>query len=149
VSCTHVVDGKVELIASSETGLLEVDFLLNFPDERMLFDINNGFRVSDDGSEHSARQIVSALQFISDYIGNGKLHIVNTETGSLLGRKDAYVPINIIPGLVAEHYDQLIDKYQAETETRAMKTQRRGCPRVNQLAPLSSRAVSAARRLCR
>jgi hypothetical protein len=111
------------LTASSEDGLIEIDLLLNFPDERMLFDIENGLRASDDGSEHSAEQIVPLLQFVSDYIGNGKLHVVDAETGSLLGRKDAYLPMNIIPGLVVEHYSQLIEKYQAGAQKRGMKTQ--------------------------
>jgi hypothetical protein len=33
--------------------------------------------------------------FWQDYFGNGQLHIVNTDTGELLGRKDAYLPMNM------------------------------------------------------
>jgi hypothetical protein len=123
VRCKRIIDGKIELTASSGDGLIEVDLLLDLPAERMLFDIENGLRASDDGSERSARQMAAVLQFVSDYIGNGKLHVVNAETGSLLGRKDAYIPMNIIPGLFAERYSELIEKYQAEAERRAVKTQ--------------------------
>lgn len=35
-------EGKVELTMASEDGLVEVDLALNFPDERMIFDIDNG-----------------------------------------------------------------------------------------------------------
>jgi hypothetical protein len=118
-----ITDGKVELTMSSDDGFIEVDLALNFPDERMIFDIEDGFRVADDGSEHSARQIVSVLHFMSDYICNGKLQIFNAETGSLLGRKDAYIPMNIVPGFAADHFNELINKYEAEAETRAAKAQ--------------------------
>jgi hypothetical protein len=30
-----------------------------------------------------------------DYFGNGQLHIVNADTGELIGRKDAYIPMNM------------------------------------------------------
>jgi len=123
-----ITEGKVALTMSSGDGLIEVDLVLNFPDERMLFDKDDGFRVTDDGSERSARRIVSALHFISDYICNGKLQIFNAETGSLLGRKDAYIPMNIVPGFAAEHFNELINKYEAEADTRAAKAQE-GTPR--------------------
>jgi hypothetical protein len=116
-----ITEGRIELTMSSDDGLIEVDLVLNFPDERMVFDIHGGLRVSDDGSEGSARQIVCTLQFMSDYIGNGKLQIFDAQTGLLLGRKDAFIPMNIVPGFAVEHFNQLIDKYQAEAETRAAK----------------------------
>jgi len=121
-----VGDGKLALLASSEDGLIEVDLTVDFPAERMLFDIDSGLRVSDDGSEHSAKQIVSALHFVSDYIGNGKLQIYDSDTGDQLGRKDAYIPINIIPGLAAEQFGQLIEQYEAEAETRGAKANQGG-----------------------
>lgn len=66
---------------------------------------------------------MSALHFMTDYICNGKLQIFNAETDLLLGRKDAYLPVNIVPGFAADYFNQLIDKYEAEAETRAANTQ--------------------------
>jgi hypothetical protein len=105
------------------TVLLEVRLALNFPDERTLFNIDDGIRVADDGSERSARQIVSVLHFMRDYMCNGKLHVFDAETDSLLGRKDSYIPVNIVPRFAVEHFNQLINKYEAEAETRAAKAQ--------------------------
>ena len=34
-------------------------------------------------------------RFWQDYFGNGQLHIVNADTGELIGRKDAYLPMNM------------------------------------------------------
>jgi hypothetical protein len=89
----------------------------------MIFDLDNAFRVADDGSEHSAQQIISSLQFMRDYICNGKLQVFNAKTNALLGRKDAFIPVNIVPGFAADHFDQLIAKYETEAETRAAKVQ--------------------------
>jgi hypothetical protein len=58
---------------------------------------------------------------MTDYIGNGKLQIFNADNGVLLGRKDAFIPMNIIPGSAADHFNELIDKYEAEAETRAVR----------------------------
>ena len=119
-----ISEGKIELTMASEDRLIEVDLTLNFPEERMVFDIDNGLRVADDGSEDSARQIVSVLHFMRGYICNGKLQVFNAETNSLLGRKDTFIPLNIAPGFAADHIDQLIDKYESEAETRAAKVER-------------------------
>jgi hypothetical protein len=55
-----ISQGKVELTMSSEDGLVEVDLTLNFSDERMFFDLDNGVRVADDGSANSAANCFDA-----------------------------------------------------------------------------------------
>jgi hypothetical protein len=67
------------------------------------------------------------LHFMTDYICNGKLQIFDARTGALFGRKDAYLPVNVVPGFAAEHFHQLITKYETKTETRATKAQQ-GAP---------------------
>lgn len=121
-----VTEGKLQLRASSDTELIEVDLTLDFAAERIIFDPDSGLRVADDSSAANARDIVSALHFMSDYIGNGKLQIFDPQTRNLLGRKDAYIPVNIVPGFAAEHFNQLITKYEAEAETRAAGAQSGG-----------------------
>jgi len=123
VRTVTITEGLLSLFASSESNLIGVDLMLDFPEERMIFDLDKGLRVSDDGSEHSARQIVSVLHFMSDYSGNGKLQIFDADTDSLLSRKDAYIPVNVIPGFAEEHFSKLIEKYQSHAEARAAKSQ--------------------------
>ena len=119
VSNATIADGKIALTLASDDGVVEVDLMLNFPDERMAFDLDKGLRITDDGSEIAAKKIVSALHFMSDYMANGKLLAFNADNGTLLGRKDAYIPMNIIPGSAIDHFNQLIAKYEVEAETRA------------------------------
>jgi hypothetical protein len=117
-----IAEGKLQLFVSSSDGLVEVDLALDFPDEQMLFDMDSGLRVSDDGSENGAKQMVSVLHFMTNYIGNGKLQIFDARTDALLGRKDAYIPMNVVSGFAAKHFNQLITKYEAEAQTRAAKS---------------------------
>lgn len=35
------------------------------------------------------------MRFEHDYFGNGQLHIVASDSGELIGRKDAYIPVNM------------------------------------------------------
>ena len=123
VRIAGVAEGQIGLTLASDDNLVEVDLTLNFADERMVFDIDNGLRLSDDGSENAARQLVSAFHFMSDYIGNGKLQVFNADGGALLGRKDACIPMNIMPHIVIDHFNQLIAKYEAEADTRAAAAQ--------------------------
>lgn len=123
VRTTSVSGGKIAVTACSDDHLIEIDLILNFPDERLEFDSDKGLRVADDGTERSAKQIISALQFVSDYIANGKLEVFNAATGALLGRKDAYLPRNILPGAAADYFDRLITKYENEAQSRVTKAE--------------------------
>jgi hypothetical protein len=118
-----VSDGIIRIMVAADNGLVEIDLTLDFPDERINFDLATGLRVKDDGSERGARQIISVLHFIVDYLSNGKLHVYNAETDALLGRKDAYIPTNIDFSRTHAHYNQLIERYEAEAKTRAVRTQ--------------------------
>ena len=43
----------------------------------------------------SAERVYEGKRFTQDYFCNGQLHIVNADTGELIGRKDAYLPLNM------------------------------------------------------
>ena len=105
---------------ATNDGLVQLELLLDFPAEQMSLEVLNDMKVSDDGSEHGARQIVSAIKFTSDYICNGKLQIHNADTGELLGWKSAYLPVNISPGHARDHFNEMIAKYEAEAQIRAV-----------------------------
>jgi hypothetical protein len=118
VRVAQINNGVVELSTRSDDGQVEFDLALNFPTERIDFDLETGVRARDDSSERAAREIISVMQFIFDYFGNGKLQIYDP-AGNLLGRKDAYLPVNIDPGRTRAHYRNLIEQYEAEAERRA------------------------------
>jgi hypothetical protein len=89
-------NGKlVHLHFESPQGDVSFGFALDFGAERIQFDLFRDIGVCDTGSAESAERIHEARRFWQDYFGNGQLHIVNTDSGELIGRKDAYIPLNM------------------------------------------------------
>jgi hypothetical protein len=86
---------RVHMQFQSLQGDVEVVFSLDFESERLLFDIFGGFSVSDTGTADSAERVHEVKRFEHDYFGNGQLQIVASESGELIGRKDAYIPVNM------------------------------------------------------
>jgi hypothetical protein len=70
-------------------------FALDFGAERIVFDLFADVGVRDTGTAESAERVHEVRRFQQDYFGNGQLHIVNTDTGDLICRKDAYIPVNM------------------------------------------------------
>jgi hypothetical protein len=72
--------------------------------------------VEDTGTAESAERVAEIKQFKRDYFGNGKLHIVNADTGALISRKDAYIPLNMF--LDQEAADAEIARWKALAQQR-------------------------------
>ena len=49
----------------------------------------------DTGTPESAEIIAEVRRFENEYFGNGQLQIINADTGDLIARKDAYIPVNM------------------------------------------------------
>jgi hypothetical protein len=89
-------NGKlVHLQFESQQGDVKFRFALDFGTERIQFDLFHDISVCDTGSAESAGRVHEIKRFWQDYFGNGQLHIINTDTGELIGRKDAYLPTNM------------------------------------------------------
>ena len=95
--CKHIghVGKTVYMNFESLLGDVEFRFALDFGAERIVFDLFGDVGVRDTGSAESAERVHEVKRFEQDYFGNGQLHIVNADTGVLLGRKDAYIPVNM------------------------------------------------------
>ena len=94
-----LTDQRVELVYRSVDGLAEVTFWLNFAQERLEFDLDNSFKLYDDGSAAVARSGKERCQFIWDYFGNGEIQIWNAQSGHLISRVDAFLPLNMMANL--------------------------------------------------
>jgi hypothetical protein len=95
--CKHVGHtGKlVYMHFESLQGDIMLRFTLDFGTERVALDLFRDIGVRDTGTTQSAERVREVKRFEQDYFGNGQLHIVNTDTGELIGRKDAYIPMNM------------------------------------------------------
>ncbi len=86
---------QVHMQFQSLRGDVEVAFSLDFESERILFDIFRGISVRDTGTADSAERVHEVKRFEHDYFCNGQLRIVASDSGELIGRKDAYIPVNM------------------------------------------------------
>jgi Methylamine utilization protein MauJ len=89
-------NGKLLLMRfESKEGDVIFRFALDFGNERLEFSVFDDIGVKDTGTAKSAERVAEIKRFERDYFGNGKLHIVNADTGALISRKDAYIPLNM------------------------------------------------------
>ena len=124
MQAVNVKDGVIDLVGKTENELSSVSITLDFAQERINFDLESGLAVRDNGTELAVRQIASILKFVSHYLANGKLQIMVSDTGKLLGRKDAYLPCNIDLGRTLELYRQQIAECDAEADRRSQRASR-------------------------
>jgi hypothetical protein len=89
-----VQDAIIKVAYKSADGLFEIRFQLDFGEERLLFAIDDGIYGRDDGSVAAAEYRREFHRFLRDYFLNGELLILNSDTGEILSRKDAFLPRN-------------------------------------------------------
>jgi len=123
-SSATVQDRKVYLVYRSKSGLFYFKFVLDFGDERIIFDMEDGLFLNDDGSVTAAEHNADCQRFIRDYGLNGELQIWNASDGGLLSRKDAFIPLNCFIDL--EACNAIIASAQAEVERRRVGSSNSG-----------------------
>lgn len=101
---------------ASKDGSVSINFDLDFEAERLGFSLFNDIVVRDDGSVEAAENLAEMNRFSKEYLGNGQLHIVDAETGELLSRKDAYIPVNMY--LDHESADAAISRWKVLAAAR-------------------------------
>jgi methylamine utilization protein MauJ len=110
-------DGKLLYVRfESKEGDVMFQFALDFGNERLEFSLFQDIGVIDTGTAESAERVAEVKRFEHDYFGNGQLYIVNANTGALIGRKDAYLPLNML--LNQEAADAEIARWRALAEQR-------------------------------
>lgn len=104
------------LVYRSTDDLVEFHFTLDFAEERIRFEWDKDIHWEDDGSAVAADHAAALWRFVLEYVGNGELHFYDSETQSLLGRVEAFIPNNYF----ADHeaLNSRIDEWKAEAEAR-------------------------------
>ena len=94
VSIDREVD-VIKLIYEKPESVLII-LRLDFAEERLSLNPLTDVRwMRDDGSVEAAEVEAEMKRFQFDLFGNGRLRIVNADTGEVIGRKDAYIPVNM------------------------------------------------------
>lgn len=85
---------RLQVVYRSPDDLVEMIFILDFENERLIFDWQRGLVGRDDGSPDAANHAAELNRFVLEYVGNGELHLFDSETSKLLSRLDAFIPTN-------------------------------------------------------
>jgi hypothetical protein len=112
-----IEQGCAKITFGRPDGRLQVVVLLDFKNERLLFDIYNGFYISVDDGTHEYSAIQADIQeFTKWYFLNGCLEIRESVTQEEISRKDAYIPINVMVN--PEVFDMEITRLREEVSRR-------------------------------
>lgn len=110
--------GKLVLRCRSEERILEMVLCLNFASERLEFDPERGAGIRDDGSVGAAEKALGLLGFIRELYSNGELEVWESDRQMLLGRCDAYIPMNVDLLATDQAFEQMAVKVTEEIERR-------------------------------
>ncbi len=80
----------------SDDSNVQIRFGLNFAKERLEFDVFRDIGIQDPGTADGALAVVDVKRFQNAYFCNGQLEIYDAESDTLLSRKDAYIPVNLM-----------------------------------------------------
>ena len=112
----QAVEGGVKVVWRRKDSLVEFHAFLDFKSERLVFEIGRDLPVFDDQTAEAMDVAASVVEFQKGYFLNGRLRIDDTDTGQLLARKDAYLPLNVMVNPAG--FDAQVARCLAEAEAR-------------------------------
>jgi hypothetical protein len=80
----------------SADGTVEIQMGLDFDAERLEFDMFRDITCKDAGTANGAQTMLDIRTFLNALFCNGQLEIYDSDSGDLLSRKDAYMPMNMM-----------------------------------------------------
>ncbi|MEO8358728.1 MAG: methylamine utilization protein MauJ [Vicinamibacteria bacterium] len=90
--------GVVTLCLTSEDQLAAAVLGLDFRSEHLMFDFMQGLNVRDNGSVAAVEKQIDRIRVLECCVRNGQLEMWASATGTLLGRSDPIIPVNIDSG---------------------------------------------------
>jgi hypothetical protein len=137
----HSVHLKYVLNDSDGDPLVEVFLTLDFAEERLKFSLFKDIFYRDSGSAEGAELVADLLRFQTDLFGNGQLQIFDADSGELISRKDAYIPLNMIHN--PDGTDAHINHWKTIAAERRARDERFGreMARLSQCYDISLRAA--------
>lgn len=112
----HLSDTKLVLTYANANRSFAMRFAIDVPNERLEFDVYDGLYFFDDGSAEFAGGRSELERFVRDYFANGCLTIFDADSAERLSKKDAFIPVNIIPNF--DRFNKTISKWRLEEARR-------------------------------
>jgi hypothetical protein len=100
-TATAAVEGRFQIACTSSSGAVQIIVVLDFPEERFVLDPLHHLQWIDTGSAEAAREIADTIRFQGELLGNGELEIWSSDDAAILGWKEAFMPVNMMPDVEA------------------------------------------------
>jgi len=117
----YPIPGTLALRCHKADRIVKVFLYLNFTEERLLIDLDGGFKVFDDGTQEAAKWVAEIIRFQRLYLGNGVLEVWDVDQDRLLGRCDAFLPTNIDLTQTMKNYEKRAVRFDEIAKERAKK----------------------------
>jgi hypothetical protein len=108
-----------QLLLESRSTRLRLRLTLDFSQDRIFFDPDRDIACGDDKTADGACEVLDAIRFCRDFWANGILQIYDADTGTLMSRKDAFIPTNVMLGEILNRFDEEIRRWEAVLAQRA------------------------------
>jgi hypothetical protein len=118
VSNAIIENGGITLMARSNDGLVLVLLRFDLVNRRLLFDIEGGVVVRDNGSPESPEHAADVFGLLHGLVFNGELHVWNTSDGAILGRQNPNLPVNIDSAATAALLKDRIEALRSQAAER-------------------------------
>ena len=103
--------GIIAFDCSTEDELLVVRICFDLNIDKILFDIENGIFIGNDGSAISAKYVAEYFVFKKEYYLNGILEVWDEVENKCLAWADSFIPTNIDVAGTIKNFDHLIEEY--------------------------------------
>ena len=121
-------NGIVWVKCSSDNELTQLVLKLNFAQERLQANIMSDLDTLDDGSASSARAAATIGRFKLDYFQNGILEVWDADAARMLGRCDAFLPVNVDMTRTVANLEAGIREIEEEANRRSSSKSGSGSP---------------------
>ena len=102
----------VQLLDQKENLCIALGF--DFKNERLHWDLFNSVLESTTPSAKRCKALIDLFEFRIQMLKNGRLAVYNSNDDSLLGRTDAYIPVNIDAGETFKNIEEEISSLKQE-----------------------------------
>lgn len=115
VTAIDVNNGGLLCELTDQRKILSVLVHFHFKEERLGWDLFDRVAIMPiEASVQLYESLIDLTKFKIEMIRNGRFSIYNADTGILLGRTDAYIPVNIDLGRTIDNFNKQIQNFDLE-----------------------------------
>jgi hypothetical protein len=118
IKATKIHNGVIFFSCFNEDLTFKIPLIVDLSDDRIYLEIEDA-EISTNDEKTQLQYRIDWNKFFRDFVGNGQLEIFLEDDESLLGRKDANIPVNIDLGRTIDSFNTAIEQLQAKLDEHA------------------------------